>query len=126
MNCDIFSVILSQLETMGWIPIGFLWIFFRKYSFEVMLLMGGLQHMPQLGRSHFQVRVLIYCLLDILVCFLLVVYTVGWVLIASINCELRVFLRFAIIRFANINVHVYYSTVQGRPSQLLDSQFGLT
>ena len=29
-------------------------------------------------------------------------------------------------RFANINVHVYYSTVRGRLSQLLDSQFGLT
>ena len=42
------------------------------------------------------------------------------------NCELRVFLHFAINRFANINVHVYYSTVRGRPSQLLDSQFGLT
>ena len=42
------------------------------------------------------------------------------------NCELQVFLRFAINRFANINVHVYYSTVRDRPSQLLDSQFGLT
>ena len=44
------------------------------------------------------------------------------------NCELRVFLRFAIngSRFANINVHVYYSTVRDRPSQLSDSQFGLT
>ena len=53
--------------------------------------------------------------------------TVGRVLIVSthvsINCELRVFLCFAINRFANINVHVhvYYSTVRGRPSQ-----FGLT
>ena len=34
----------------------------------------------------------------------------------GINCELRVFLCFAINRFANINVHVYYSTVWGRPS----------
>ena len=45
---------------------------------------------------------------------------------SDFNCELRVFLRFAINRFANINMHVYYSTVRGRPSQLLDSQFGLT
>ena len=35
-NCDIYSVMLSQLETMGRIPIGILWIFFRKYSFEVL------------------------------------------------------------------------------------------
>ena len=40
----IFSVMLSQLETMGRIPIGFFWIFFRKYSFEVLCLMGGLQN----------------------------------------------------------------------------------
>ena len=53
-------------------------------------------------------------------------YTVGRVLIASIYCELQVFVRFAIKRFANINVHVYYSTVRGRPLQLLDSQFVLT
>ena len=44
----------------------------------------------------------------------------------SINCELRVFPVLAINRFANINVHVYYNTVWGRPSQLLDSQFGPT
>ena len=47
--------------------------------------------------------------------------TVGQVLA---NCELQVFLRITINRFANINVHVYYSTVRGCPSQLLDSQFG--
>ena len=35
---------------------------------------------------------------------------VGRVLIAS-------FQRFAINRFANINMHAYYSTVRGRPSQ---------
>ena len=30
-NCDIFSVYAwSQLETMGQIPIGFLWIFFME------------------------------------------------------------------------------------------------
>ena len=39
-----FSVMLSQLETMGRIPIGFLWIFFRKYIFEVLCLIGGLQN----------------------------------------------------------------------------------
>ena len=40
-NCDILSVVLSQLETMGRIPIGVLWIFFKKYSFEVLCLIGG-------------------------------------------------------------------------------------
>ena len=35
------------------------------------------------------------------------------------NCDFL--LRFAINRFANINLHIYYSTVRGRPSQLLDS-----
>ena len=41
--------------------------------------------------------------------------TIGRILIASIsiNCELRVFLRFAINRFANINMHAYYNTVWG-------------
>ena len=29
-------------------------------------------------------------------------------------------------RFANINLHVYYNTVRGQQSQLLDSEFGLT
>ena len=54
-------------------------------------------------------------------------HTVGRVLIASIhNCDLRVFKHFAINRFVNVNVHVYYRTVRGRLSQLLDSQFGLT
>ena len=33
---------------------------------------------------------------------------------------------FTLNRFTNINVHVYYNTVWGRPLQLLDSQFGLT
>ena len=32
-NWDIFSFILSQLETMGRMLIGFLCIFFRKYNF---------------------------------------------------------------------------------------------
>ena len=48
--------------------------------------------------------------------------TMGHFLIASI-C---VFSTFANNRFANINLHVYYNTVRGRQSQLLDSQFGLT
>ena len=43
-NWDIFSVMLSQLETVGRIPIGFLWIFFRKYIIEVLCLVGGLQN----------------------------------------------------------------------------------
>ena len=43
-NWDIFSVMLSQLETMGRIPIGFLWIFLRKYIFKVLCLIGGLQN----------------------------------------------------------------------------------
>ena len=35
--------------------------------------------------------------------------------------EVRVFPVLAINRFANINVRVYYNTVRGQPSQLLDS-----
>ena len=41
------------------------------------------------------------------------------------NCEFF-YISQLLIDLANINVHVYYSTVRGRPSQLLDSQFGLT
>ena len=47
-----------------------------------------------------------------------------YVLIA--NCEFFYVSQLLANRFANINVHVYYSTVRGRLSQLLDSQFGLT
>ena len=36
MNVDMFSVILPQLGTMDLIPCGFLWIFFRKYTLEVL------------------------------------------------------------------------------------------
>ena len=44
------------------------------------------------------------------------VFNCEYLLIA--NCE---FLStFAINRFANMNVHVYYNTVWGQPSQLLD------
>ena len=52
--------------------------------------------------------------------------TVGRFLIASIYCELWVFPAFAINKFANINVRIYYNMVQGWPLQLLDSLFGLT
>ena len=42
-NFLMFSVILLTLDTMGLIPIGFLWIFFRKYSCDVLWFLGGLQ-----------------------------------------------------------------------------------
>ena len=38
-----FSVILSQLEIIGRISIGFLYILLRKYSFDVLWFCGGLQ-----------------------------------------------------------------------------------
>lgn len=38
------SAILLQLDTIGLIPIGFLWIFFRKYSLDVCACLGGLQN----------------------------------------------------------------------------------
>ena len=38
-----------------------------------------------------------------------------------VNCEF-----FLYSQLSSINMPVYYKTVQGRPSQLLDSQFGLT
>ena len=34
-NLDVGSVMLLQLDTMGRIPIGFLWIFFKKHSLDV-------------------------------------------------------------------------------------------
>ena len=40
---EICSVILLQLDTIGLIPIGFLCIFFRKYSLDVRGFSGGLQ-----------------------------------------------------------------------------------
>ena len=46
MNCEIGSVIL-QLDTMGRIPIGFLWIFFKKYSLGVLVWFGGWQKSTQ-------------------------------------------------------------------------------
>ena len=48
------------------------------------------------------------------------------VLITSIYSELQVLSTFAINRFANKNVLIYYNMVRGRQLQLLDSQFGLT
>ena len=36
-------VTLLTLDTMGLMPIGFLWIFFRKYSWEVLYPLGGMQ-----------------------------------------------------------------------------------
>ena len=47
MNVDMFSVMLPQLETMGLIPCGFLWIFFRKYTLEVLRESGGQQKLNQ-------------------------------------------------------------------------------
>ena len=46
-NCEIGSVILLQLDTMGRIPIGFLWIFFKKYSLGVLVWFGGWQKSTQ-------------------------------------------------------------------------------
>ena len=68
---------------------------------------------PQLLSDKFNVLV-------VEVCLSLACRRSGFNLIA--DCD---FLCFTINRFANMNVHVhvYYSTVQGRPSQLMDSQF---
>ena len=38
---------LPQLETMGLIPCGFLWIFFRKYTLEDLWESGGQQKLNQ-------------------------------------------------------------------------------
>ena len=51
-NCDIFSVMLSQLETMGLFPIGVLCIFFRKYNLDVLWFVGGLQYSYQCFRRN--------------------------------------------------------------------------
>ena len=48
-NCEIGSVMLLQLDTMGLIPIGFLCIFFRKYNLGVRGLFGGLQKSNQVS-----------------------------------------------------------------------------
>ena len=52
-NWDICSVTLSRLETIGRIPIGFLCIFLRKYSLDVLWFAGGLKNWYQfLGEIH--------------------------------------------------------------------------
>ena len=43
-NLDMGSVMLLQLDTMGRIPIGFLWIFLRKYNLDVRVFAGGLHN----------------------------------------------------------------------------------
>jgi hypothetical protein len=43
-NWDMGSVILLQLDTIGLIPMGFLWIFFKKKSLDVRVCLGGLQN----------------------------------------------------------------------------------
>ena len=43
-NWDMGSVMLLQLDTIGLIPIGFLWIFFKKYSLDMRVCLGGLQN----------------------------------------------------------------------------------
>ena len=47
MNVDMFSVMLPQLEMMGLIPCGFLWIFFKKYTLEVLWESGRQQRLNQ-------------------------------------------------------------------------------
>ena len=37
------SVMLLQLDTIGLIPMGVLWIFFKKYNLDVRVCFGGLQ-----------------------------------------------------------------------------------
>ena len=39
-NWDMGLVMLLQLDTMGLIPIGFLWSFFKKYSLDVRVCLG--------------------------------------------------------------------------------------
>ena len=46
-NWDIFSFMLSQLDTIGRIPIGVLCIFLRKYSLGILWFCGGLQYWYQ-------------------------------------------------------------------------------
>ena len=43
-NWDMGSVMLLQLDTIGLIPIGVLWIFFKKYNLDVRVCLGGLQN----------------------------------------------------------------------------------
>ena len=41
INADMFSVMLPQLDSIGLMPGGFLWIFFKKYSLDVLWVSGG-------------------------------------------------------------------------------------
>ena len=43
-NWDTFSVTLLTLDTIGLMPIGFLWIFLRKYRMDVLCCLGGMQN----------------------------------------------------------------------------------
>ena len=43
-NWEMFSVTLLTLDTIGLIPMGFLCIFHRKYSWEVLCFLGGIQN----------------------------------------------------------------------------------
>ena len=60
-NCD---MLLLTLDIMGWIPIGFLWIAWRKYNTEVLCCFGGVQNsfiylssMPAIYRACSFVRI---------------------------------------------------------------------
>ena len=53
-----FHFILSQLETIGQMPIGFLCIFLRKYNFDVLWFCGGLQNWYQfIKRNQFLYKI---------------------------------------------------------------------
>ena len=63
-NFEICSVILLQLDTIGLMPIGFLCIFFKKYSLDVRGFAGGLQKSNQVSLiSSFSLSDLIYCVI---------------------------------------------------------------
>ena len=83
----IFSVMLSQLETMGRIPIGFCGFSLRNIvlRFCVWQVVCKINAMA-FGGSDFLVAVLIYCLLGLLVCvwyFLLVVWSLRCFIVSS-------------------------------------------
>ena len=83
-NWDIFSVILSQLETIGQMPIGFLCIFLRKYNFDVLWFCGGLQNWYQfINRNPFLYKISSFAAmasLSLCVMFLVVFISVSvWV-----------------------------------------------
>ena len=61
-----FSVIQSQLETIGRIPIGFLCILLRKYSSDVLWFCGGLQKFINLKGIRVFVQDFKFCVNDFL------------------------------------------------------------